>query len=341
MIAGWLPSPPPPGTLGQAIPSPAWRRYLALEGYTETEAGQVLPGLAEAVRQALEDARAHALEDGAELEARGEFRAVAGAARAYLTAHQPLLVQELPHGPPSSLGPAAMGRRLQVLEAVASDGTRLAIDRVTGARWTVRLVPTADQAGMAVAAGALYRLVGVAAPAARLVELEGRRQVAWPELLAWFPWRGDLVARHARAAALELPADAWISNSRLPDGVRARMFAIPDTAALVRWDLTGCLAYRAAGRPDGAFTPGEVSELGAALELPAYQVAKASPELLGPMAARVAAVTEDQVRAALELGGLEPARLAVLSAALLARRSLIALRVLELIRAPRGGARSR
>jgi hypothetical protein len=232
-----------------------------------------------------------------------------------------------------------MGRRLEaVTPASLEDGGRAYVDQVTGERWTVRTFPTADQAGMTVAAAALYRLVGVAAPAVRLVELEGRPAVAWPRLAAWFPLH-LVPADVSTDLVQELPADVWIGNSRIPDGIKARRYQLPGSALLVRWDLSGCLAYRAHGRPDGAFTPGDVSELGQVLELEDYARGVSSPELLAPMAERLAAVTEDQARRALELGGLAPERVAVLAPALLARRSLVALAVADLVK--KGPPRSR
>jgi len=338
----WTPRTPPPRLVRQAVQdAPRWRAYLVGQGYTPGELPGVLegrqaeapaPGLVAAAEARVAELELQARQAGAPLELDQVAEARAGAVRVYLEVHPPRRVLELDPRPVAALDRQAFGARLVPVEA-GPGSVQVLEDLVTGRRWWT-VGETGARAGLAVIAGALFRLVGVGAPAARLVELEGERLAVHPAPVAWEPFAGQVLELQAAAVRAELPADAWVAYRGGLPGLRGRPVALPAGMFTTLRLALGSTLGRAGGRaaPTWGVEIPELQELRASRPW-----AGARPQELAASAERVAAVTESEVRQAVALGELEAPEAAKLSATLLGRRDLVAHAVLDLITGARRG----
>lgn len=335
----WTPRTPPAALTRRPVEdSPRWRAYLATVGYAPAELGPVLtgagsrppaPGLVEAAELRTAALERGAVEAGAPLDAAGQAAARAAAVRAYLEDHPPARALQVDVRPVPLLSPEALGARL--IPVGWADEAQVLEDLVTGSRWWT-VGEAGALAGLAVVAGALYRRVGVAAPAARLAVVAGERRAVHPEPRAWEAVAGQVVELQAAHLAAELPADAWTGWRAGLAGMRGRALPVPaPLAATMRLELGACLG-RHAGRaaPTWGVEPAELGELRAR-----FPWSTATPASLAPVADRLAAVTDAQVRQAVALGQLEDGAAERLAAVLIGRRDAVA----RAVRVPAGGAR--
>ena len=327
----WTPAAPPPELRTAPPSSIAWRAYLAREGYTAAEAAQVLGEIAGHLAARLDAVARARLALGDELDPSEASVTWSGAVAMLLAETPPALIATLDHRPPLYLSAQGLGARLADSGEAPELGARLLVDRLTGARWWGRVYTDPDQAGTTVVAAQLYQLLGVAVPRVRLAQVQGAPWAVHPEPRAWSPLDALAVARWGRTLAAELPADAWIGNTGGPAAMRARLVEIPDTAGTLRLDLSACLTFRGPGRRDPTWTVDDLAELRAALDAPprsnlgkVYTVARASPELLAERVKRISMITEAEIVAAVNAGGLGPRPRAGLVAALIGRRELVA-----------------
>lgn len=336
-----------PASIARSSAAPGsgpWLTWLRGQGYTDDEVTELLrpsrgdsgKGLVQHTALAAAHAREVAERDGVPFTTDDLATARGAAVRAYLEARPPELIEALDPRPPVALSPAALGARLRREGDAPELGAELWRDRLTGRPWWVRRMADEVQRRQVVIAGVLYREVGVAAAEWRLVQLAGVEALACPAPSSWATFGAvELGRRYGADLARELAADAWLGNQRLLEGTRARELAIAGTANLLRLDLVGCLAFRAEGVTSAPrdFAAGAPADLDRALEAKAgvraalYATAQAEPELVQQGLARVAAMTDDQVAAAIRPGGLPPAAAGDLHRRLLARRDALAARI--------------
>jgi len=329
----WSPRTPPAKLAARPVKdAPAWRAYLVGQGYTPAELPQVLrgrdgtgghPGLVAAAELRVAQLEREAGDRGDELTRDEVGQGRAGAVRAFLSDHPPVRVSRMDYRPEPYLDAQAFGRRLVPVGA-GPGRAQVLEDLVTARRWWT-VGELGELAGLPVVAGALYRLVGVAAPAARLVELEEGRRAVHPQPEAWEPVNAQRLELHRPTFAGELPADAWLGWAGRTAQLRARVHAMPaGMAATLRLGLDYTLG-RAGSRKAptwGVDAPG-LAEL-----LAVKPWAGAEPRAMIPLAERLARVTDGQIVRAVALGQLEAGDR--LAATLIARRDLVARDVLEL-----------
>ena len=331
--AAWTPRTPPDKLVRRLVAdTPAWRAYLVGLGYAPAELpsvlhGQATPpasrGLIEAAEVRVAELERTAAERGQDLDPDEVAQARAGAVRSYLGAYPPARSYLLDRRPEPFLASQAFGRRLVPVGAAPGRGQVLE-DMITARRWWTVGEP-GDLAGLPVVAGALYRLVGVAAPAARLAQLEDGRRAVHPQPEAWEPLDARRLELHRSTLSGELPADAWLGWAGGTAQLRARLHAMPaGMAATLRLGLDYTLG-RAGSRPAprwGVDAP-DLAEL-----LAVKPWAGLEPRAMIPLAERLARVTDAQVRRAVALGQLEDG--GRLTATLIARRDKVARDVLDL-----------
>lgn len=342
----WTPDRMPPA-LARSAAAPGtggWGPYLAGQGYTDDEVGELLrpsrgdpgPGLVQHVAGAVAGARAQAERDGLAFGTDELAESRAAAVATYLEARPPELIEALDPRPPVALSPAALGARLRREGSAPELGAELWRDRLTARPWWVLRLGDELHRRQVVIAGVLYREVATAAPSWRLVQLAGVEVLGVEAPAEWATWSPTkLGATYGADLALDLGPDAWLGNQRLLEGLRARELAIPGTANLLRLDLTGCLAFKGEGQASAArdFAAGGPADLDRALQAKAgpraalYATAQAEPELVQQGLRRVAGVTDDEVAAAVRAGGLPPGPEGDLVRRLIARRDALAARI--------------
>jgi hypothetical protein len=259
-----------------------------------------------------------AVEAGAELDAAGRATARAAAVRLYLEAHPPARALRVDVRPVPLLSADALGDRLIPIGWAGE--AQVHEDLVTGGQWWT-CGEVGELAGLAVVAGALYRRLGVAAPAARLAVVGGTRRAVHPAPNAWEPMAGAVAELHAATVGAELPADAWIGWRGGLAGMRGRALPVqPPLAATLRLDLGACLG-RTAGKASTTWgvAAGELATLRARAPW-----SSATPAGLEPMARRLAVVTDAQIRGLVSFGQLEAATADRLAAELIGRRDAVA-----------------
>lgn len=327
----WTPNSPPDRLTRSPVgDSPRWRGYLVAQGYGPQEIPATLDGLAEAAELRVAAVERSAVESGGELDADGQATARAGAVRAWLQAHPPARVLELDPRPPAALDAEAFGGRLVPLEA-GPGAVQVLGDLITGRRWWT-VGETGPRASLPVVAGALYRLVGVAAPAARLVVLGGQLQAVHPEPQAWEPLTGATLTRWLPTLVQELPADAWLAWAGGASGIRGRVHAMPGGLAGTMRLALGDTLGRRRGRKAPTWGVDAPELEGLVSSRPWISARDLGP--MGPMGRRLARVTDTAIRQAVALGRLEAPEAGALAATLMGRRDVVAGKVKALI----GGA---
>lgn len=341
--SGWSPDPMPEALANSPRlgVGPAWDRWLRLQGYDDDEIDELREdtpgdpddGLAEQLGLAVARAERLAAESDRPFDVDARALVVRGTAARYLEQRPPHLVETLDPRPIATLSAEALGARLRPLGKAWRMGAGRYRDRLTGRAWWALLGGDPLQRGQVIIAGALYRLVGVAALAWRQVRIGELDGIACPEPAEWAAKGAKRTGQeHGRALARELAADAWLGNQGLAGGLLARELVLPDSPELLRDDLRGCLQWRAPGRPASprAFAGGLPQEYSAALSAligwraALYATAQAQPDLVAQGVARVEAITDDEIATAVQLGGLTLADAGELAKRLRGRRDALA-----------------
>lgn len=311
--SGWQPALPSPQlSRSPAFGGDGWRAYLRAQRYSAEEIAELVdgvhgderhPGLAAHVSAGL---RARAPED------RGPS-AVAGLVVDYLEVRIPLAVHDLNPAPDRFLSSADFGARLDPTGERHDLGGEIVVDVLTGARWWELRAPRL-QLGFVVTAGALYRALGLAAPAWRLVERDGARAAVCPELGAWI--RLLAVPEEIDAIRRSRAADVWMlfgGRARF----RQRRHAIEGLPVVCRYDLSSAFGYTGRARRDMDWGP----RVAGADDLGTADV---------PMLERIAAVDDTTLRRAVALGDLVDDDAAELLGTLTARRERLRARLQRL-----------
>lgn len=234
--------------------------------------------------------------------------AATGAAVQFLCENPPAMLEALERGPVPTLSPAAFGARLGGSTEDADGGWQAREDVVTGQTWWVRAVPGA-QAGEFVIAAAIYRLLGLDAPEARLATVAGKRVVAMARPTAWLPFNAERDAAEVNAAAA---ADRYLGFDPKPNRLRSRRWRLDDPAVL-RLDLFGVMRWASvAKRKDFGAADRWVGQL---------------RTVDRPMQDRIAAITDAQLRQAVSFGALEPEDTGEVLGALIGRREALRARL--------------
>jgi SPP1 gp7 family putative phage head morphogenesis protein len=189
-------------------------------------------------------------------------------------------------------------------------------DKTTGQQWYVKFPSSEDAARNEVLAGKLYELAGVEVPELELINADGKTGIA-SKIVDGLS-KGTPAQLAKAAGTMEgFATDAWLADW---DAVGLDYDNLLLKAGrAVRVDVGGSLRYRAQGGLKGsAFGPwvGEIGSLRDASTNPktAAVFGKITPAQLEASVRRVLAISDDQIRAAVELYGptddVERARLA-------------------------------
>ena len=307
------------------------KKHLLSQGYTAEEADLVLPEAIKVAGQASNAAAAVGQDPGA---------AMKGALVTFLEQKPPGVVVSVSVKPPPFLSPAELGTRLRKTPAAAPDELgAIYEDHLTGERWYVRAHTDPAQARSEVVANALYRHLGIEVGHTRLVELDGKLQVA---TRAWSAWDSydleDTVQAYGSQLAQEMPVDAWLGNWNVfgvsGQGVKVRTTTIKGFSPILRSDNRGVFAFRATGASKGAaWSATDVPEMDTFLDAAkapqaAQGFARAAENraLLLPMMDRIAALPDEQIRDLVALGGWPSPEAHALETALRGRRDALAKR---------------
>lgn len=330
----WSPGTPPPRLLRKPVStrSPRWKAWLTGQGYSPGELPGILggadgaPGLASAVEDRVAELEGAAGGRGQDLDPGQVAEARAGAVRVYLSAHPPIKVGGLDHRPPAFLAPAELGQRLTPL-AAGPGGRQVLGDLMTGERWWTT-GKAGGQARAAVSAGVLYRLVGVAAPAARLANLPGGETAVHPEPREWYTLDRALWPTWKETVAAQLPADAWLGWRAGRKGIRGRSIAGGQGPGVLRLDIGATLGWTPGGQRVSQWGLSVPSVSGGLQVIAETDVDR---QVLAPMAQTLAGVTDRQIGEGLIAAGLDRQAAAVLRAVLIGRRDLVVAQVEDLI----------
>lgn len=330
----WTPRPPAAGMTRRVVKdSPGWRAYLSSQGYSPAEIPGVLlgreappssSGMVDAVELRVAALERSAIQEGRELDQDEVAKVRAGAVVLYLGDHLPIRVTRMDHRPEGFLPPAAFGNRLAPV-GPGPGSAQILEDLATGNRWWTT-GERGNLAGLAVVAAALYQVVGVAAPAARLVELDGERLAVHPEPRAWSSM-ARVLELHRATLSRELPADAWLGYRGGLAGLRGREHGMPASMASTMRLALGSTLGRAGGRKAPTWGV-EVPELWELLATAPWK--GTAPRSMLPMAELVAGVSERRIRQVVNAAQLEAGEAAALIATLLGRRDQVARAVLTL-----------
>ena len=299
--SAWQPSPPSPQLAQTRIKGRRWQGYLQGQGYTNDEAQAVLagwandpdqPGLGPHVAQGIDQ---RAADD------RGTT-AVQGLVVGYLELRPPLAVLDLPLAPPQYLSPQQFGRRLVTAGERHDLGGQIYNDRITSLAWWI-VRPSREQGAAMITGGALFTLLGLAAPQWRLVKVLGRRSLATRRLSNWHRMNGDSDEAITRSRA----ADLWLLFSGNSNRHRRRLNPIPGFPEVCRYDLRAVMGYDGASRRDKAWGMKVAG-------LDKLTIADA------PMLRRIVGLADGKIRRAVQIGGLSAEASAELYATLVGRR---------------------
>lgn len=172
----------------------------------------------------------------------------------------------------------------------------------TGEQYYVKTPKTDEHAKNEALAARLYELAGVAVPEVQLVDVNGKQGVASKMVDGLSTGSKQTDWAGVEGAHEGFAADAWLANWDVVGLEWDNLHVDPDGKAM-RLDTGGALQFRAQGAPKGAHFGNEVGELESLRDphLNAQSAAvfgQVSDEALEGGVARVLAVTDDQIDAA-------------------------------------------
>jgi len=242
-------------------------------------------------------------------------------------------------GAPTVAGPS-WANMTQIGPQKGSNPGGLFQDTTTGEKWYVKLPTSEDIARNEVLAGELYKLAGIEVPDLVLLEgatIDGRTGVAIASKFIEGVAKASDYARLGERAADGFATDAWLANW---DVVGLSFDNLLEKAGrAIRVDVGGSLRYRAQGDLKGSLFDAEVRELDSLRrakdnDKSAAVFGKLTEAQIVASAARVLAVTDDQIRAAVAKYGPRDAGEATrLIETLIARKAAIEKRYGAAVRA--------
>lgn len=201
-----------------------------------------------------------------------------------------------------------------------------------GSQWYVKQPKTSDHARNEHLAAQLYRLAGVEMPEVRLVEMQSGQLGLASRIIDGLSNNPSALLDKATAGVREhFAVDAWLGNWDVVGATHDNLLLSGNRA--VRIDVGGSLLYRAQGDPKGAAWNDLASEWFSMRTMKGSTssnvFAGASGEELFEGVKRVAAITPDQIRAAVERSGFDDRTAEELIRSLVARQKSIVANGLE------------